>query len=186
MAKPISALWKRLDVPGHDAASFVQDGAGWRLSGTAVFQSEVDGRPVAAMYEVLLDAQYHALSGAIRGVNGHTPFSHDIVRNASSWHLDGRVQDLGDIVDLDFGFTPATNLPQLKRINLAIGEAAAFDVAWFDITESKLIALPQLYRRVEQRRYAYESPQGPYAATLEIAESGFVASYPDLWAIEPH
>ena len=44
--------------------------------------------------------------------------------------------------------------------------------------------LLQRYRRIGERRYAYESPQGPYAATLEIAESGFVSVYPHLWKIE--
>ena len=179
----LTALWKRLDVPGHDAARFARDGDGWRLSGTAVFQSE-DGRPVAASYDVLLDEKYHARSGAVRGVSGGRSFSHEIARDADGWRLDGTRQPLSALVDLDFGFTPATNLPQLRRLDLAVGEAAAFDVAWFDITETRLIALPQRYRRIDERRYAYESPQGPYSAILEIAESGFVSVYPDLWKIE--
>lgn len=180
----ISALWKRLDVPGHDAALFARDGDGWRLSGTAVFQGE-DGQPVAVSYEVLLNAKYHARSGAVRGVSGERPFSHEIVRDADGWRLDGQLQPFEGIVDLDFGFTPATNLPQLRRIDLAIGEAAALDVAWFDIGETKLIALPQRYRRTHEHHYAYEPPQGPYAATLDIAPTGFVSLYPDLWMIEP-
>jgi hypothetical protein len=62
--------------------------------------------------------------------------------------------------------------------------AAEFSVAWFDLTEDKLVPLLQRYRRVDARHYAYESPQGPYSATLKMSGSGFVAVYPDLWEME--
>jgi hypothetical protein len=59
-----------------------------------------------------------------------------------------------------------------------------FSVAWFDLNEDNLIPLLQRYRRVDSRHYAYESPQGPYSATLKMSRSGFVAVYPDLWELE--
>jgi uncharacterized protein len=177
-----SAFWRRLDIPGHDAARIEPDGDGWRLAGTALFRG--DGRSVTAAYEVSLGANWIVRRGAVYGHIDSQPFGHEIVRGPGGWRLDGRAVGLADIVDLDFGFTPATNLPQLRRVNLAIGEAAEFNVAWFDIGEDKLIPLLQRYRRIADRRYAYESPQGPYSATLEVAESGFVSVYPGLWAIE--
>jgi hypothetical protein len=33
----ISALWRRLDTPGHDAAHVSRTDDGWRLDGAAVF-----------------------------------------------------------------------------------------------------------------------------------------------------
>jgi hypothetical protein len=114
-----TALWKRLDVPGHDAAVFNRRGDDWQLLGTAVFRGE-DG-PVAASYEVLLDGQYRAWRGSVRGLSGGRSFSHQIVRGPDGWRLDGHFHGLPDIIDLDFGFTPATNLPQVSRIDLAIG-----------------------------------------------------------------
>jgi hypothetical protein len=40
------------------------------------------------------------------------------------------------------------------------------------------------YARSPGLHYAYESPQGPYSATLKMSGSGFVAVYPDLWEME--
>jgi hypothetical protein len=68
---------------------------------------------------------------------------------------------------------------------LGVGEAADFPVAWLDVPDVSLTLLPQRCERRTSTTYWYESPQGPYAAYLEIADSGFVRDYPGLWALEP-
>jgi hypothetical protein len=85
-----TALWKRLDVPGHDAAVFNRGGDDWQLLGTAVFRGE-DG-PVTATYEVQLDGRYRARRGSVRGLSGGRSFSHEIVRGPDGWRLMGIVR----------------------------------------------------------------------------------------------
>ncbi|HEY0629146.1 MAG TPA: putative glycolipid-binding domain-containing protein, partial [Sphingomicrobium sp.] len=98
------------------------------------------------------------------------------------WLLDGVPQkNLQDVPHLDLGFTPATNMPQLRHAALADGDATTFDVAWFDIGRKSLERLAQSYRRLSQRRFAYESPATGYAAELQLDEDGFARNYPDLW-----
>ena len=92
---------------------------------------------------------------------------------------------LGDLIHLDFGFTPATNLQQLMHADLAVGEEAEIPAAWFDIGEATLVRLAQHYRRTAADRYWYSSPAAGYEATLEMAASGFVRLYPGLWEMEP-
>ena len=47
------------------------------------------------------------------------PFVHEIRRDDAGWRLNGvRVEGLEHLVDLDYGFTPATNVLQLSRIAL--------------------------------------------------------------------
>ncbi len=89
-----------------------------------------------------------------------------------------------EVFDLDLGFTPATNMPQLRRIGLSVGDEVAFDVAWLDAGSEKLVPLPQHYQRISDREYFYQSPTFGYEATISLAQSGFVASYPGLWEIE--
>ncbi|CAN5521745.1 hypothetical protein BH10ACT3_BH10ACT3_00540 [soil metagenome] len=89
-----------------------------------------------------------------------------------------------DIVDLDLGFTPATNMAQLRRIDLSIGETAEFDVAWLDAADRELTRLPQHYTRTSEFDYAYESPTVSYTATIVLGANGFAADYPTLWAQE--
>ena len=178
------ALWKRLDVPGHDAAEIRQTEDGPVLSGAAVFREK--GHPACLAYQVLLASDWSAVSGRISGFYCGERVDTVIERRADGWYLDGMFQGLSELVDLDFGFTPATNMPQLRRFDLSDGEVADVNVAWYDIGMERLVVLPQIYRRIDTASYAYDSPTADYRATLEIAPSGFVRVYPELWVMEPN
>lgn len=178
------AIWRRLDTPGHDAALLAEHESGWTLSGTAVF-AHVAG-PACVHYSVELDAEWKTIRGRVEGFAGERLFDHLIVRGQEGWSLDGvLIPGLEPLCDLDYGFTPATNLQQLRRVAIGIGEAADIQVVWFDVDESTLVELPQRYERRSETAYWYESPSGPYEALLELAPNGFVRQYPGLWVMEP-
>src|SRR5262249_32116944 len=102
-----------------------------------------------------------------------------------TWELNGRtVPNLQECVNLDFGFTPATNLAQLRRIALNVNQGADVPVAWFDVPFSSLEMLQQHYERRTAGTYWYEAPRFDYAATLQVSEIGFVQLYPGLWEAE--
>ena len=176
-----TAFWKRLDVSGHDAARIGTVSGGHVLEGTAVFRHE-DG-PASVSYRLDIAPDWSTRRGLVRGFAGERVFEHEIVRGAGGWTLDGAAQPgLAHLMDLDLGFTPATNLQQLRRVPLAVGEEAEIRVAWFDVGAARLVELPQSYRRLDESRYAYRGFS--YAATLEMAPSGFVRLYPQLWEME--
>lgn len=174
-------LWECLYTAGHDSAALERhDSDGhWRLQGMAVFRHD-DG-PACVHYSVDLDARWHSRRGSVQGWLAGRRFEHMIERRENGWHLDGSNHGLAHLVDLDFGFTPATNLQQLRRMALQPGQAADIPVVWFDLGETRLIELPQHYACLDGEAYRYASPQGPYEAVLEIAPNGFVRLYPDLW-----
>ncbi|QIK79630.1 putative glycolipid-binding domain-containing protein [Sphingomonas piscis] len=179
-----TAFWKALYTPGHDAACLVEADHGWVLEGCAVYLAE--GLPTALNYRLKLTANWETKSGLVRGYTGGQPIEHQIRRDADGWLLNGVRQDgLHGVKDLDFGFTPATNFAQLRRINLAVGDECKFAVAWMDVDSATLQPLPQIYKRLSNRSYDYNSPQGPYRATLELQPNGFVSLYPNLWQAEP-
>ena len=91
---------------------------------------------------------------------------------------------LDDCVDLDLGFTPATNLLQLRRVALACGQAADVPVAWLNAAAGTLERLSQRYERRSARAYWYEAPRFRYAALLDVDPSGFVHRYPGLWQMQ--
>jgi hypothetical protein len=107
----------------------------------------------------------------------------DYRRVEGVWTRNGtEVPGLDPGLDLDLGFSPATNLPQLRRLNLDVGQAAEMPVAWLDPVTGNLSNLSQFYRRLSASRYAYESPTVGYAETLEVdPASGFALRYPGLW-----
>lgn len=180
-----SAFWRRLDTSGTDVARLFRTKAGWRLAGTAVFLHEKTKAPSRLDYELKLRSDWATSCGFVRGFVGRNVIDQTFRRDIAGWHMNGRrVRGLEGVVDLDFGFTPATNFAQVQRIHLAVGAAADFSVAWWDAGERALVNLPQHYERRSERKYWYESPSGPYEAELEFAASGFARHYPQLWALE--
>jgi uncharacterized protein len=174
-----SALWRRLDLPGHDAARLSRTADGYVIEGLTVFRHP-EG-PAALGYQVTLAANWSTLEAHVAGFTGARRIEHRIIRVSAGWILDGVDAGLADVADLDLAFTPATNLAQLHRIDLAIDDEAAFDVAWLDAGAATLVRLPQRYRRLSASTFDYASPHDGYRATLALAPDGFVASYPGLW-----
>ncbi|HXE23504.1 MAG TPA: putative glycolipid-binding domain-containing protein [Roseiarcus sp.] len=176
------AAWMRLDRPGRDAALLQPVDGGWLLHGAAAF--EHDGESAAVAYQVEADARWRTRRGIVSGLIGDRTIQHEIRRDNRGWRLDGAaVEGLGHLVDLDYGFTPATNVLQLSRVALEPGQRAEVPVAWFDLDNASLIELPQTYERRGETSYWYEAPTVPYRALLEIAPNGFVQSYPGLWRL---
>jgi hypothetical protein len=101
------------------------------------------------------------------------------------WTLNENViPGLEACVDLDLGFTPATNLTQLRRIALAKGQAADVPVAWLDVGSGKMSVLPQRYERRSEEIYWYEAPTANYQGLIEVCSTGFIRRYPGLWEAE--
>jgi uncharacterized protein len=177
------AIWRRLDTPGHDAALLTPSDDGWSLRGAAVF-NHARG-PACVNYGVDLDTSWRTRRGTVQGFVGGRRFEHLISRDADGWRLDGVLVDgLAHLSDLDYGFTPATNLQQLRRLSLAPGQAAELAVVWFDVDADSLTQLPQRYERRSETSYWYAAPSVPYEGLLELAENGFAQTYPGLWRME--
>jgi len=176
------AVWERLDRPGRDAALLEARAGGWLLRGAAAFDHESGSAVVA--YEVEVNARLETTRGALSGFLGDATVRREILRDDRGWRLDGvPAPGLRHLVDLDYGFTPATNVLQLMRMALAPGGKAELSVAWLDLDSATLTELPQSYERRADASYWYEAPTVPYRALLEIAPNGFVRSYPGLWRL---
>ncbi len=173
-------MWRRIDVPGHEVARFETSRSAYRIQGYAAYREE--GRKVGLSYSVSLHPDWTTAEAHIAGhANGDT-FEYWITRTESSWFLNDQPQPgVAGIPHLDLGFTPATNMGQLRHAGLAVGEACTFDVAWFDVGRAELERLPQNYRRTGELEYAYDSPQGGYSANLLVGRDGFSTVYPGLW-----
>jgi hypothetical protein len=176
-------LWRRLDRPGHDSCRLTRSAAGWHLCGTAVFQDEAG--PAQLRYELRSGLDWRTRDGRVDGWVGDRPVRIRVNRVVSGWEVNGAPSDVGsECVDLDLGFTPATNLLQLRRLTLALGETAELSVAWLDVPSGELAVLAQRYERRTATTYWYEAPRFGYAAVLEVTTAGFPRRYPGLWVAE--
>lgn len=179
-----SLLWRRLDTPGHDACRLDRNDVAWQIDGAAVFRHG-DGRIAHLHYRVRCDRHWHTLWGTVRGWLGDATVDLSVVHGRAGWTLNDRpVPDLSHCVDLDLGFSPASNLLQLRRLHLAEGESADVPVAWLDIGDASLSLLEQRYECAGPQRYAYTAPRFDYSAELQADAHGFVHDYPGLWVAE--
>lgn len=171
-------------TPGHDACRLSEGDAGWQRDGAAVFVHA--GAPARLTYNLTCDRSWRTQHGSVNGWIGTDPLDIEIVRSADGiWTRNGTVvHGLESCVDLDLGFSPSTNLFQLRRLALAEGQAADVPVAWLDVSTGALDLLAQRYERRSRSTYWYEAPQFNYAALLEVDALGFVQRYPGLWEVE--
>jgi hypothetical protein len=183
MAILASMLWRRIDTPGHDACRLEQNGVGWRVEGAAVFRHPAG--PACVAYSVQCDQQWRTVSGRVRGALGQRAIDYRVALRGTTWTLNETpVSGLEALVDLDLGFTPATNLQQLRRVLIGQDEALQLPVAWLDVEVGALTELPQLYTRRGEAAFWYEAPSVGYQGLLELAPNGFIRSYPNLWEAE--
>ncbi len=100
------------------------------------------------------------------------------------WLLNGIEQpQVAGCIDVDLNFSPSTNLLPIRRLQLRAGEDARVNAAWLRFPSFELERLSQVYRRLDESTYKYESSTG-FVAELQVNEAGFVTNYAGLWELE--
>src|SRR5262245_54777832 len=130
VSSPGSVLWRRLDQPGHDSCRIESRADGWRLRGSAVLAQ--DGRPARLDYTVDCDAGWRTRSCRVTGWLGAETIDVELSVGADGgWTMNGVDRpEVTGCVDVDLGFSPATNTLPIRRLGLAVGEAQDVRSAW--------------------------------------------------------
>lgn len=173
-------FWRRLDCEGADACRVYGHDRGWLIEGFAAYRS---GEITAALsYRVEIDADWTSRMAQISGFAGGRDIDLLIVRDDGGWTVNGEAApDVDGLIDIDLGFTPATNLNAIRRLDLDTDESAETTAAWLDTDDWRIKPLVQTYRRIGPKRYTYASPAHGYQAVLETDDFGRVTHYPGLW-----
>lgn len=182
MNTPIAIfLWNKADQPGHDCCRLFRLASGWRLAGTAVFLDST--KPCRLEYDVRTDRTWKTRSAKVSGFIGRKTVDVSITSVArAGWKINGVPRNsVKGCVDVDLGFTPATNLVVLRRLALKVGQRAEAPAAYLQFPEMRLVKLPQSYFRTSRSEYDYEAPTVGYAGTLQVLPNGAVSTYPGLF-----
>jgi hypothetical protein len=179
-----SILWRGIDMPGHDACRLTSQDREWHLSGAAVF-SHVQ-KPCRLDYHVVCDQHWNTVLAKVSGWLGNDLVELELTVGADrKWRMNGVEQPaVAGCIDVDLNFSPSTNLLPIRRLNLEINQGAEVNVAWLRFPGFELEALPQIYKRIDQFRYHYESGGGSFVAELKVNAAGFVTDYPELFQAE--
>ena len=178
--------WRRIDVPGREAARVERTSDGWRLTGAL----EVEETDVGARlgYAIDCDARWHTLAASIEGNANGRPIRFTLAADGrGGWWRDGEALPLlAGALDVDLGFTPATNMLPIRRLDLAIGETQPVRSAWLRFPELRLEPLEQSYTREAERVYHYRAivDGAPFTARLDTDAFGRVLRYEGLWVAE--
>jgi len=179
-----SILWRSLDRPGHEFARLLFQSPDWHLHGTAVF--EHDQQPCRLDYELICDAQWRTVSAKVAGWVGSKAIEIALAVDVDKrWQFNQ--QDCFDVtgcIDLDLNFSPSTNLLPIRRLELAVGQEAEVRAAWLRFPSFQLEPLAQIYRRLDETTYRYESAGGRFVAELKVNPAGLVTVYPNIWQAE--
>lgn len=174
-------LWQRVGVAGHDACRLERTARGWQLKGAAAYME--DDAISALSYHICHDDKWVTQSARISGWSGSENLDIAISRDADgTWLRNGiAVDSVQGAVDIDLGFTPATNTTAIRRLNLDVGQRMAGMAAWLDPADWKLKPLEQFYLRKSDFAFEYGSPGHGFRCDLAINGTGFVTEYPGLW-----
>jgi hypothetical protein len=179
-----SILWRRLDHPGHESAHVFYQVDSWNLQGTAVFSHEQ--HPCLLDYRIVCNSGWQTRLAKVGGWIGNSPIEIAITVNPEQrWLLnEDECPAVAGCIDLDLNFSPSTNLLPIRRLNLAVGQEMEVRAAWLRFPSFTLEPLAQLYRRIDETTYRYESGGGSFVTDLNLNEAGFVIEYPNFWETE--
>ena len=178
--------WRRIDVPGLEEARVESTGSGWRLTGE--LDVEEAGLAARLRYVIECDAQWRTRSALIEGEAGGQPVRFALVADGGgNWTRDGvPVPEVAGAMDVDLGFTPATNTLPIRRLALGVGESAPVRSAWLRFPELRFEPLEQTYTREAEQTFRYHAlvDGEPFIARLDTDAFGRVVRYEGLWEAE--
>jgi uncharacterized protein len=179
--------WRRIDVPGREEAHIEQIADGWRLTG----RLEVEEGSVSAQLGYLIECErdWRTRRTVVSGTASGNPMRYELSADgAGHWTLNGAPLPLVEgALDIDLGFTPATNLLPIRRLDLRVGERAEVRTAWVRFPELRIEALEQSYQRDAACVFQYDAlvDGERFRARLDTDEFGRVLRYEGLWEAAP-
>ncbi len=178
----LMAFWRRVDIQGHDACRLSHRNSKWVLNGAAVY---LENQTITSVnYQVVCDPGWTTKSAVISGWSGQKELNIEIARETNGrWRCNGvDIDPVFGSLDVDLGFTPATNTCAIRRLNLDVHQKEETTAAWLDTSDWTLKPLEQYYCRRSQTTYEYGSPAHGFQAQLTTDRFGLVKEYPGYWA----
>jgi uncharacterized protein len=173
-------LWYSADLASTEHFTADLPASGPRLRGTVALP--IDDEPAHLTYEIVADPGWRARRAEIAIERPGGSRRIQIVADGEGrWTVDGEpAPALDGCLDVDLGWTPATNTFQIRRLGLAVGQQGTVPVAWMTFPELVLERSDQTYERLGSRSWRFSS--GNFTAVLDVDEAGFVRRYgDDLW-----
>lgn len=171
--------WRPLEGSGLEQARVRRWDDHIRIRGAVI--GDAEGGPFSLFYEIALDTDWTFSSLLVQTDTG--------VMEALTRDKDGHWRDMREdrpelegCVDIDLSGSPLTNTLPIRRItDWTLGEKRRFEMAYVALPNLTVNRDGQVYTRIAQDRFLYESADGSFSAEIEVDGDGFVTRYPPLF-----
>lgn len=177
MALERDLRWQPVDEIGLEHCNVRESGDRIRVRSALI--GEREGVRFGLSYDIELSPDWTFRSLFIERTDGPTL---DLAIENGIWMIDGEPADqLAGCVDIDISGTPFTNTLPIRRAGLATGVPQRFKMAWVPLDTLEPFADAQIYTRLDDTRFRYQSGDGSFEQVLTVDADGFVLDYPTLF-----
>lgn len=174
-------IWRRI-LDDHSfeecVVTAVPDGFG--IAGHVI--AAQDGAPLVVRYDIDCDEAWSARSVTIEQRLGDAQRRRRLERTGDGWLVDG-IHDarLDGCAEPDLGLTPSTNGLAIRRLDLAIGQAAEIKCAWVKFPALSVEPSLQRYQRIGEHDYRYTNVASGFTALVAVDELALPVTYESIW-----
>jgi uncharacterized protein len=174
-------IWRRiLDDHSFEECVVMTASGGFGIAGHVI--AAQDGAPLVVRYNIDCDENWSAHSVAIEQRLGEVPRRLRLERAGDGWLVDGaRDARLDGCAEPDLGLTPSTNALAVRRLGLAIGQAAEIKCAWVKFPVLSVEPSLQRYERLGDHDYRYTNVASGFTALVAVDALGLPITYEGIW-----
>jgi uncharacterized protein len=173
-------VWRNLLTGGTEYFELRRNGDCRILRGKVVSVIE-PAQPLFISYEIACDADWHTRQAQILQVSAGEQRELKIEVAGSDWTVNGKpVPEVQRCIDIDLSASPSTNTLPLRRLKMQRGESQPVTAAWVRFPSLEITTLQQIYKRLDDTRYFYESATG-FTAEIRVDACSVVFDYPGVW-----
>jgi hypothetical protein len=174
-------IWRRvLDDHSFEECVVTSAPDGFGIAGHIIAAHE--GEPLAVTYDIRCSRDWSARTIAIDQMLGNAARRLRLERAGQGWLIDGAPDArLDGCAEPDLGLTPSTNALAIRRLDLAIGQAAQISCAWVKFPALSVEPSLQRYERLADRAYRYTNVASGFTAILTVDELALPVSYERIW-----
>jgi ADP-ribose pyrophosphatase YjhB (NUDIX family) len=145
-----------------------------------------DEHPFRVRYHLECDPSWRLRRLEVRATGGAAGGAAIALRADGAGHWTNArgdaLPELDGAIDVDIAACAFTNLPTIRRLQLAPGASATDRVVYVSVPALVAVAVEQRYTCLSAGRFRYENLTNPYDTVIDVDADGVTRHYPDVFA----
>ncbi|NUY82382.1 putative glycolipid-binding domain-containing protein [Flavobacterium sp. MAH-1] len=137
-----------------------------------------------ATFHIAISEQWEVLRFDVVSTLTGTVFEvHGIRDKWKGWIVNGKpMPEFDGCIDIDILPTPFTNTLPIRRLDFGAYNSHEILVLYIDLIEKTVSRKKQVYTKLSDSLYRFETVPKDFETNIEVDADGFVLDYPDLFA----